>query len=208
MKHANKQTISLQRIDIATPCMASWDDMQGDERVRHCKDCNKNVFNLSAMPEVEAAQLLAANTGDLCVRFYQRRDGTVMTSDCGDSPRAMVRQAWRRLPQAAGAAVLALSAAGAVAGAAAPGAGNGKPAPAVEEPYMQVTMGAPPAPMEAKPVESKIPLPPEARPVPQKRVPAPPRAPMGKVSNPDVPEPAGGGAQAGMNAARAARAVR
>ncbi|NHZ93460.1 hypothetical protein F2P45_31315 [Massilia sp. CCM 8733] len=120
MKHANKQTISLQRIDIASPCTASWDEMKGDQRVRHCDDCNKSVFNLSDMPEADAARLLADNhSGELCVRFYQRQDGTVITGDCGDSQRAMVRQAWRR------------------------------PAPAaVELPEMRVTMGAPPASCE------------------------------------------------------------
>ncbi|HEY0062420.1 MAG TPA: hypothetical protein VGC21_09885, partial [Telluria sp.] len=53
--------IALHRISIASPCTASWDLMQGDERVRHCGDCNKNVFNLSAMPEAEAATLLASH---------------------------------------------------------------------------------------------------------------------------------------------------
>lgn len=206
MKHANKHTIALQRIDIATPCMASWDDMKGDERVRHCNDCNKNVFNLSAMPEADAAQLLAGNTGDLCVRFYQRRDGTVMTSDCGDSQRAMVRQAWRRLPQVAGAAVLAMSAAGAAASADAPGARNAVK-PAVEEPYMHVTMGAPPAPPapQQPPVEARVAQPSDGQPVPQKSIPAPQRELMGKVSNLDLGQPVAREAQPGKKAGKAAR---
>lgn len=115
MTHTPK-TIALHSIQIASPCTASWAAMKGDDRVRHCNDCNKNVFNLSAMPEAEGAALLAGNTdGELCVRFYRRADGTVMTSDCSTSARAYTRRTLRKLPGMAGAAVLAMSAAGAAA---------------------------------------------------------------------------------------------
>lgn len=72
----------LEQIRIASPCTMSWQDMVGDERVRYCGGCEKNVFNLSAMLAHEAEALLAERAGELCVRFYQRADGTVMTSDC------------------------------------------------------------------------------------------------------------------------------
>ncbi len=109
----SQKTIALHNIRIDSPCTASWASMAGDERVRHCGDCNKSVFNLSAMPEADAAALLANNTdGELCVRFYQRADGTVMTSDCGTSTRARTRRALRKLPAVAGAALFALSATG------------------------------------------------------------------------------------------------
>jgi hypothetical protein len=72
----------LENLRIASPCSASWDRMTGDERVRFCGDCRKNVYNLSAMTRQQAEQLLRENEGGLCVRFYQRKDGTVMTTDC------------------------------------------------------------------------------------------------------------------------------
>jgi hypothetical protein len=56
--------------------------MDGDERVRFCRECNRNVYNLSAMTGREARSIMAEREGRLCVRFYQRRDGTVLTSDC------------------------------------------------------------------------------------------------------------------------------
>ncbi|MFB9243668.1 hypothetical protein IV454_28705 [Massilia antarctica] len=144
----HQQSIALRHIDIASPCTASWDKMKGDDRVRHCKDCNKNVFNLSAMAQADAAALLADNhDGKLCVRFYQRQDGTVMTSDCGDSPRAAVRQAWRKLPFMAGAAMLALSAAGCAVSDPVPVSTVDAPAPTVPPPPMMVMMGAPPPTM-------------------------------------------------------------
>ena len=105
--HAN--VIALHRLQIASPCTASWEQMAGDERVRHCGGCDKNVFNLSAMPEAEAASLLAEQrAGGVCVRFYRRADGTVMTSDCG-APSAGSDAAWRTLPGLATAAMLAMS---------------------------------------------------------------------------------------------------
>ena len=57
--------------------------MLGDERVRFCMSCEKNVYNLSAMPREDAERLLQERIGkDLCVRFYQRADGTILTEDC------------------------------------------------------------------------------------------------------------------------------
>ncbi len=72
----------LENVAIAAPCKASWDAMVGDDRVRFCRHCEKNVYNLSAMPRDEAEALLAAREGKMCVRLYKREDGTVMTSDC------------------------------------------------------------------------------------------------------------------------------
>ncbi|MFB9243665.1 hypothetical protein IV454_28690 [Massilia antarctica] len=140
---AQHQPIELHRIEIPLPCSASWDAMTGDHRVRHCKDCNKNVVNLSAMPAAEAAALIAGNVdGDLCVRMDKRQDGSVVSSDGGDSVRPVARQPWRRLPGIAGAAVLALSAAGC-------STRESQPVPAVTagatvnpEPPMTVLMGA------------------------------------------------------------------
>jgi hypothetical protein len=34
------------------------------------------------MTEAEARSVVAERDGRVCVRFYQRRDGTVLTSDC------------------------------------------------------------------------------------------------------------------------------
>jgi hypothetical protein len=39
----------LDNIRIASPCAADWNAMTGDERVRHCGACKKDVFNLSAL---------------------------------------------------------------------------------------------------------------------------------------------------------------
>ena len=72
----------LNQIRIAKPCPASWDEMRGNNRVRFCEHCQKNVFNLSAMAADDAATLVRAKEGKLCARMYLRRDGTVLTADC------------------------------------------------------------------------------------------------------------------------------
>ncbi len=72
----------LKRVRVASPCHESWDDMSGDERARFCGRCEKSVFNLSGMTAADAEELLAAHGTSLCVRFYRRPDGTVMTADC------------------------------------------------------------------------------------------------------------------------------
>jgi hypothetical protein len=79
--------------------------MRGDERVRFCDECKLNVYNISELTRAQAKTLIAKHEGRLCVRYYQRTDGTVITQDCqGGVRRAMQRT--RRLVTAAAGAVL------------------------------------------------------------------------------------------------------
>ena len=72
----------LNDINVASPCSAEWDDMEGDDKVRFCGECRLHVFNLSAMDLEEAAERVAQASDRLCVRFFRRHDGTVLTRDC------------------------------------------------------------------------------------------------------------------------------
>jgi hypothetical protein len=59
--------------------------MTGTERIRHCNQCAKNVYNLSAMTADEANHFLASAAVTPCVRFYRRYDGTIVTAErCGN----------------------------------------------------------------------------------------------------------------------------
>jgi len=69
-------------IQVASPCQVSWDSMKGDQTTRFCGQCNNHVYNLSAMSRSQAEQLVEEAEGRLCVRFYRRHDGTMMTRDC------------------------------------------------------------------------------------------------------------------------------
>ena len=73
---------ALKNITLAAPCPASWDKMKGDEQVRYCDQCKQNVYNLSEMTAAEAVELIGRTEGRLCVQFYRRPDGTVITTDC------------------------------------------------------------------------------------------------------------------------------
>jgi hypothetical protein len=70
------------KVQVATPCRARWDAMEGDERIRFCGDCRKNVYNLSALTRTEAEALVSDVESNPCVTFFQRADGTVLTEDC------------------------------------------------------------------------------------------------------------------------------
>lgn len=70
---SKKLHISLESIEIAKPCRADWGAMRGDDRVRFCGTCQKNVYNLSALSREQAEELLNAEEALPCVRFYQRR---------------------------------------------------------------------------------------------------------------------------------------
>jgi hypothetical protein len=77
-----KLKVVLENIRIASPCSADWDEMTGTDAVRFCGQCEKNVYNLSAMTRAEAEALVTAKDSKMCVRLYQRKDGTVLTQDC------------------------------------------------------------------------------------------------------------------------------
>jgi hypothetical protein len=73
---------SLEQIEIASPCRAAWSEMEGNDSARFCRQCHKNVYNLSAMSRSEAETLVQEMEGVPCVRLYRRMDGTVLTDDC------------------------------------------------------------------------------------------------------------------------------
>lgn len=82
----------LDHVQIAAPCKADWERMIGSERMRFCGECNLNVYNLSGMTRFEAESLIARNEGRLCVRFYRRFDGSIITKDCPVGLRAIQRR--------------------------------------------------------------------------------------------------------------------
>ncbi|MBV9211584.1 MAG: hypothetical protein JOZ52_13180 [Acidobacteria bacterium] len=82
----------LSRVKVAAPCSADWESMIGDARRRFCSQCELNVYNLSEMTKREAEEFLNQSEGRLCVRFYRRADGTILTQDCPVGLRAMRRR--------------------------------------------------------------------------------------------------------------------
>src|ERR1044072_9206416 len=79
-------------VRVASPCNADWDQMIGNDRARFCGQCNLNVYNLSSMTKEEAELLIGRTEGRLCVRYFRRRDGSVLTKDCPVGLRAVRRR--------------------------------------------------------------------------------------------------------------------
>jgi hypothetical protein len=104
-----KRLVMLDDVRIAAPCEESWAEMKGDEHVRSCGRCEKNVYNLGSLPRDKAEALLVARNGTMCVRLFRRVDGTVMTGDC---PVGVRQRRQRRVAVAAvGAGLVAAAAA-------------------------------------------------------------------------------------------------
>lgn len=92
----------LSNIGIATPCTADWSQMSGDDKTRFCQECKLNVHNLSAMTAEEAAGLLKKKEDGqrLCLSFFMRADGTVITQDCPVGLRLLrekASRAWQKV---------------------------------------------------------------------------------------------------------------
>ncbi len=78
-----RQLPHLATLHVAAPCPALWSEMSGTDSTRFCAMCKKNVHDLTAMTAEQAEALLESKArGDVCVRFYRRTDGTVLTDDC------------------------------------------------------------------------------------------------------------------------------
>jgi len=105
------------KLKVASPCAANWDEMKGDDAIRHCGACNKKVYQISNMSSEQVEEfLLSRRTRGLrtCVRFYQRADGTLLTSDCSVGKK---RKRKKQVVSVFGAAAVSASAFGLSMGA-------------------------------------------------------------------------------------------
>jgi hypothetical protein len=69
------------QITVLTPCLMSWDEMSGDDRVRHCSGCGKDVHDFAKMTAAEARSLLDHTDWDVCGRLSRGADGSILTVD-------------------------------------------------------------------------------------------------------------------------------
>lgn len=107
-----RQLTVLDQVEVASPCHEEWDLMVGSDRVRFCERCALNVYNLSAMSQPEAELLVLQTEGRLCVRFFRRPDGTMLTENC---PVGAQRERQRRGLLVAGTATAVAAVGGSLA---------------------------------------------------------------------------------------------
>ena len=96
---------TLDNVRVAAPCNVDWDWMYGNERVRFCDQCKLNVYNLSEMTKTEAERLVGQAEARVCIRYYQRRDGSILTKNCPVGLAALKRRL-SRVATAIGSTVL------------------------------------------------------------------------------------------------------
>ena len=72
----------LNGLRIASPCEVPWSAMHGDDRVRHCAQCDRKVYDVARLSAEEAVALLQADDRPPCFQLWRRADGTVITADC------------------------------------------------------------------------------------------------------------------------------
>lgn len=89
---SRKSTI-LDAISIPKPCPSEWDSMTGNRRKRFCQECNKQVYNLSAMTRDEAEALVARFEGRLCARIERDAAGVILEDDLCAAPQLISRRA-------------------------------------------------------------------------------------------------------------------
>lgn len=81
-RRSTNSNFNLERIDVASPCPASWEAMSGDDRSRNCVQCDRSVYNIAGLSRKEASDLIQNREGRMCIRLHRRPDGTVLTNDC------------------------------------------------------------------------------------------------------------------------------
>ena len=59
----------IEALEVKSPCTEDWDEMTGNEEVRFCTHCSKNVNNISEMTRKDARRLVRKSEGRLCVRY-------------------------------------------------------------------------------------------------------------------------------------------
>ena len=142
----------LEDIRVASPCAVKWDDMVGNAHERHCAQCDQSVYNLSSFTRAQAQALVVDKQGKLCVQFFRRTDGTILTADCPDGVRKRRRK--RRTLATAFSALSAMSAAAALSG------GNPPPAPLRQADALRPPPKRAAAQPSAEPVAEAAPEPP------------------------------------------------
>jgi hypothetical protein len=82
-------------ITLATPCSVPWSEMKGDDRVRRCEQCQLDVYKAEHLTSAEVVDKLCNTEGRVCMQFFRRFDGTLLTKDC---PRGfeLLRREWQR----------------------------------------------------------------------------------------------------------------
>ena len=65
------------KFKLTIDCPQKWGSMSGDEKIRHCGMCKKDIHNLEEYSEEEAHDIIAEGTN--CVRMEANHHGQIKT---------------------------------------------------------------------------------------------------------------------------------
>lgn len=61
----------IDNVRVGSPCTEDWNKMRGNDRVRVCDHCVKEVNNLSELTRKQAKRLVRSSDGNICIRYYE-----------------------------------------------------------------------------------------------------------------------------------------
>jgi hypothetical protein len=64
-----KKSRFIDSVRVKEPCSEEWNEMTGNDKVRFCSHCSKNVNNISEMTPRKAAKLAMRSNGNLCIHY-------------------------------------------------------------------------------------------------------------------------------------------
>lgn len=85
----------VESLTIPTPCKARWEDMRGDDTVRRCARCDREVHDLTRMTKDEIALLFSSAAKTPGARMRRRPDGRVVGGECAPEKPSMTLRAAR-----------------------------------------------------------------------------------------------------------------
>ena len=62
---------SIDSVEVKGPCTEDWEKMHGNDLVRFCSHCAKDVKDLSALTRKEAMRMVRASNGGICIRYVK-----------------------------------------------------------------------------------------------------------------------------------------
>jgi hypothetical protein len=91
MRERRSLLVQLTTEPLARPCDEPWSAMTGNERVRHCASCDRDVWDLSAMTAREAELRLLNAPAIPCINFRRDENGRLISRpDPASRPTARV----------------------------------------------------------------------------------------------------------------------
>lgn len=67
-----------------------WEDMEGDDSVRHCSECECKVYDLRGLEIDEIVRFVEIENGEVCAYAHTTRSGVVVNGKCTKGEETMI----------------------------------------------------------------------------------------------------------------------